>query len=119
MNYRYAEINIEDINSWDDLVVSNGIHVINNVVNISADEYSTLVKNSFEESGADKILNLKFIPDSRINGHYKLVHYFAISKDGKSNEVYLKLIDQSGSENINQFSTDTFKDESFSNPGFD
>jgi hypothetical protein len=119
MNYRYAEINIEDINSWDDLVVSNGIHVINNVVNISADEYSTLVKNSFEESGADKILNLKFIPDSRINGHYKLVHYFAISKDGKSNEVYLKLIDQSGSENINQFSTETFKDESFSNPGFD
>ena len=94
MNYRYAEINIEDINSWDEIVVSSGVHVINNVINVTAKEYSSLAKNSIEESGAEKILNLKFIPDSSINGHYKLMNYFAISEDGKSNEVYLKLIDQ-------------------------
>jgi hypothetical protein len=118
MKYRYAEINIDNINTWDDIVVSNGIHIINNVVNISANEYSTLAKNSFEESGENKILNLKFIPDSSINGHYKLVHYFAISEDGESNEVYLKLIDHEGDKNINQSPRDSFKDDSFVNPGY-
>lgn len=119
MNYRYAEINIENINSWDEIVVSSGVHVINNVINVTAKEYSSLAKNSIEESGADKILNLKFIPDSRINGHYKLMNYFAISEDGKSNEVYLKLIPQSIAENTSQLSAETPNDETFSNPGFD
>ena len=119
MNYRYAEINIENINSWDEIVVSSGVHVINNVINVTAKEYSSLAKNSIEESGADKILNLKFIPDSRINGHYKLMNYFAISEDGKSNEVYLKLIPQSIAKNTSQLSAETPNDETFSNPGFD
>ncbi len=115
MNYKYAEVNIEDINSWDDIIVSNGIHVINNVVNISANEYLTLAEKSLEESGEDKILNLKFIPDSSINGSYKLVNYFAISEDGKSNEVYLKLIKQ---DNVKDFSRNNLKDETFINPGY-
>ena len=49
MNYKYAEINIENINSWDDIIATDGVHVVNNVINISAKEYTTLVKNSLEE----------------------------------------------------------------------
>tara|TARA_Y100000385_G_C13047406_1_gene618145 strand:- start:476 stop:1618 length:1143 start_codon:yes stop_codon:yes gene_type:complete len=119
MNYRYAEIKIEEINTWDEIIVSSGVHVVNNVVNITAKEYSSLAKNSFEESGQGKMLNLKFIPDSSTNGHYKLAYYFAISEDGKSNEVYLKLIDKRDGKNLNQFSTESPKNEIFTNPGFD
>ncbi|WP_296636188.1 hypothetical protein [Polaribacter sp.] len=115
MNYKYAEVNIEDINSWDDIIVSSGIHVINNVVSISANEYSTLAEKSLEESGEDKVLNLNFIPDSSINGKYKLVHYFAISEDGKSNEIYLKLIKQ---EKVKDFSKNNLEDETNINQGY-
>lgn len=113
MSYKYAVVNIEDINSWGAIIVSSGIHVINNVVSISAIEYSTLAEKSLEESGEAKVLNLNFIPDSSINGNYKLIHYFAISEDGKSNEIYLKLIKKE-----KDFSRYNLKDETFVSPGY-
>jgi|SaaInl47_10m_RNA_FD_contig_71_925598_length_2535_multi_3_in_0_out_0_2 hypothetical protein len=118
MNYKYAEINIENINSWDDIIATDGIHVVKNVINISAKEYTTLVKNSLEEFGGNKLLKLSFIPNSSIDGYYKLIHFFATSTDGNSNQVYLKLIEQHSEKNINQSSRSKMKEDIFTNPGY-
>lgn len=86
----YVNINLQDINQWEEIVNSKGIDKISNVVVVSQKEYNSLKDEKNTQKVDNKILELKHTPSSLKDNIYKVLEYKVIENEQGNLTVFTK-----------------------------
>jgi len=86
----FVNINLQDLNQWEEIVNSKSLDKISNVVVISQKEYNSVKDEKNTQKVDNKILDLKHIPSSLNDNIYKVIEYKVIENEQGNVSVFLK-----------------------------